>query len=41
MNGARVPFSHKRRMGSNLPLESKSRPTDFPPQLMKERDGNK
>ena len=36
-----VPFSHKRNMGSNLRLRSGSRPADFPPQLMREKDGKK
>ena len=35
----RVPFSHKRRMGSNLRLRSGSEPADFPPQLMREKNG--
>ena len=35
----RVPFSHKRRMGSNLRLQSGSRPADFPPQLMRKKNG--
>ncbi len=35
----RVPFSHKRRMGSNLRLQSGSTPADFPPQLLREKNG--
>lgn len=35
----RVPFSHKRRMGSNLRIRSGSKPSDFPPQLMRNKDG--
>lgn len=35
-DAARVPFSHKRRMGSNLRLKSGSSPAEFPPQLMRE-----
>lgn len=35
----RVPFSHKRRMGSNLRLKSGSRPAEFPPELMRNKDG--
>lgn len=31
----RVPFSHKRRMGSNLRSRKGSKPADFPPQLMR------
>ena len=38
-DAARVPFSHKRRMGSNLRLKSGSKPADFPPQLMREKNG--
>ena len=34
----RVPFSHKRRMGSNLRLRSGSQPADFPPQLMRDKN---
>ncbi|MDH3584114.1 MAG: sulfatase [Phycisphaerae bacterium] len=34
----KVPFSHKRRMGANLRLRSGSKPADFPPQLMREKD---
>jgi N-acetylglucosamine-6-sulfatase len=37
----RVPFSHKRRMGSNLRLKSGSRPADFPPQLMREENARR
>lgn len=35
----RVPFSHKRRMGSNLRLRSGSRPATFPPELLRDRNG--
>lgn len=35
----RVPFSHKRRMGSNLRLRTGSKPADFPPQLMRAKNG--
>lgn len=35
----RVPFSHKRRMGSNLRLRTGSTPADFPPQLMRDKNG--
>jgi len=34
----RVPFSHKRRMGANLRLQSGAKPAVFPQQLMRERD---
>lgn len=34
----RVPFSHKRGMGSNLRLRGGSTPADFPPQLMRDRN---
>ncbi|WP_417383694.1 sulfatase [Gimesia sp.] len=37
----RVPFSHKRRMGANLRLKSGSKPADFPPDLMREKDAKK
>ena len=32
----RVPFSHKKRMGSNLRRRSGSEPAEFPPQLMRD-----
>ena len=35
----RVPFSHKRRMGSNLRLESGSKPAVFPQQLLRKKNG--
>ena len=35
----RVPFSHKRRMGQNLRIRSGSKPSDFPPELMRNKDG--
>jgi len=35
----RVPFSHKLRMGSNLRLRGGSTPADFPPQLMRDKNG--
>jgi N-acetylglucosamine-6-sulfatase len=35
-NANRVPFSHKRRMGSNLRRKSGSKPAEFPPQLIRE-----
>ena len=38
-DAARVPFSHKKRMGSNLRRNSGSALADFPPQLMREKDG--
>ncbi len=34
----RVPFSHKRRMGANLRLRGGSKPADFPPQLLREKN---
>ena len=34
----RVPFSHKRRMGANLRLESGSKPAKFPPQLLRKKN---
>lgn len=34
----RVPFSHKRRMGSNLRLKRGSKPADFPPEFMRNKD---
>jgi len=34
----RVPFSHKRGMGSNLRLRSGSQPADFPPQWMRDKN---
>lgn len=34
----RVPFSHKRSMGSNLRLKSGSSAADFPPQLLREKN---
>ena len=37
-NANRVPFSHKRRMGSNLRLRSGSKPATFPPQLLREKN---
>ncbi|MBI2479608.1 MAG: hypothetical protein HYV60_13540 [Planctomycetia bacterium] len=36
----RVPFSHKRGMGSNLRLRGGSSPADFPPQLMRDKNAN-
>lgn len=38
-NANRVPFSHKRRMGQNLRIESGSRPAAFPPELMRKKNG--
>ena len=38
-DAARVPFSHKKRMGANLRLKSGSEPAEFPPQLMRGGDG--
>ncbi len=37
----RVPFSHKRGMGSNLRLRSGSKPATFPPQLLREENRQK
>ncbi|MDP6718251.1 MAG: sulfatase-like hydrolase/transferase, partial [Pirellulaceae bacterium] len=37
-NANRVPFSHKRGMGSNLRLRSGSKPAGFPPPLMRNKD---
>lgn len=34
----RVPFSHKRSLGSNLRLKEGAQPADFPPQLMREKN---
>ncbi len=34
----RVPFSHKRSMGSNLRLRSGAAPADFPPQLLRDKN---
>ena len=34
----RVPFSHKRTMGSNLRRRSGSKPAEFPPELMREKN---
>jgi N-acetylglucosamine-6-sulfatase len=39
-NANRVPFSHKRRMGSNLRLRSGSKPGDFPPQLIRDKNAH-
>ena len=38
-NANRVPFSHKKRMGSNLRLRSGSKPSVFPPQLLRNKNG--
>ena len=38
-NANRVPFSHKRRMGSNLRSRNGSKPAEFPPQLMRGKEG--
>ena len=37
-NANRVPFSHKRRMGSNLRNRNGSKPAEFPPQLMRGKE---
>ncbi len=34
----RVPFSHKRRMGQNLRRRSGSKPADFPPELLRNKN---
>jgi N-acetylglucosamine-6-sulfatase len=37
-NANRVPFSHKRRMGSILRLRTGSKPADFPPELVRNKN---
>lgn len=37
-DAARVPFSHKKRMGSNLRRKAGSTPATFPPQLLRDKN---